>query len=79
MVRAKKFWIIIFVFNIASGSFAFINRHINESKSVLGVAICELFTFEGCASCLPADELLAKIEKKKTTKTYLSWIYPVDY
>jgi hypothetical protein len=47
-----------------------------EGKSF---AVLELFTSEGCSSCPPADELLAKIQKETEGKTVYLLAYHVDY
>lgn len=44
-----------------------------------GFAVLELFTSEGCSSCPPADELLAKIQKEVKDKPVYLLAYHVDY
>ena len=44
-----------------------------------GFAVLELFTSEGCSSCPPADELLAKIQKEAQGKDIYVLAYHVDY
>lgn len=44
-----------------------------------GFAVLELFTSEGCSSCPPADELLAKIQKEAKDKPVYLLAYHVDY
>ena len=44
-----------------------------------GFAVVELFTSEGCSSCPPADELLAKIQKEAQGKYVYLLAYHVDY
>ncbi|MDB5130181.1 thioredoxin family protein [Mucilaginibacter sp.] len=44
-----------------------------------GFAVLELFTSEGCSSCPPADELLAKIQKEAQGKDIYLLAYHVDY
>ena len=44
-----------------------------------GFAVLELFTSEGCSSCPPADELLAKIQKESEGKSIYILAYHVDY
>ena len=63
-------------------SAAFINK--NKVKPAIitngeGFAVIELFTSEGCSSCPPADELLAKIQKETAGKPVYILAYHVDY
>lgn len=44
-----------------------------------GFAVLELFTSEGCSSCPPADELLAKIQKESKAQPVYVLAYHVDY
>ena len=44
-----------------------------------GFAVVELFTSEGCSSCPPADELVARIEKESKDKPVYILAYHVDY
>ncbi|TCD14645.1 DUF1223 domain-containing protein [Pedobacter psychrodurus] len=44
-----------------------------------GFAVLELFTSEGCSSCPPAEELLAKMEKESNGKPVYVLGYHVDY
>jgi hypothetical protein len=44
-----------------------------------GFVVLELFTSEGCSSCPPADELLAKIQQETTGKPVYLLAYHVDY
>jgi hypothetical protein len=44
-----------------------------------GFAVVELFTSEGCSSCPPADELVAKILKEDKDKPVYILAYHVDY
>jgi len=44
-----------------------------------GFAVLELFTSEGCSSCPPADQVLAKIEKEADDKAVYLLAYHVDY
>ena len=44
-----------------------------------GFAVVELFTSEGCSSCPPADEVIAKLEKEITDRPVYILAYHVDY
>ena len=44
-----------------------------------GFAVIELYTSEGCSSCPPADEVVAKIEKESKDKPVYILAYHVDY
>ncbi|MEN0053281.1 MAG: DUF1223 domain-containing protein [Mucilaginibacter sp.] len=44
-----------------------------------GFAVVELFTSEGCSSCPPADELVARIQKEDKDKQVYILAYHVDY
>jgi hypothetical protein len=44
-----------------------------------GFAVVELFTSEGCSSCPPADELLAKLQSEAGDKNIYLLAYHVDY
>src|SRR6187402_1925710 len=44
-----------------------------------GFAVVELFTSEGCSSCPPADELLAKLQRETGNKNIYLLAYHVDY
>ncbi|WPU97292.1 DUF1223 domain-containing protein [Mucilaginibacter sp. cycad4] len=70
---------------LALATAAYANRKINTAKTVntgtpgKGFALVELFTSEGCSSCPPADELLAKIQKETQGKPVYILAYHVDY
>jgi hypothetical protein len=44
-----------------------------------GFAVIELFTSEGCSSCPPADELVARVQKDNADKPIYVLAYHVDY
>ena len=72
----------VFAF-VIFGLSAFIN--LNSSKKLTainntnGFALVELFTSEGCSSCPPADELVARVEKESQGKPVYILAYHVDY
>ncbi|MDB5142284.1 MAG: hypothetical protein JWQ66_997 [Mucilaginibacter sp.] len=61
----------------------FINiRNVKTSKGDgpgKGFAVIELFTSEGCSSCPPADELVARVEKESGGEPIYILAYHVDY
>jgi hypothetical protein len=44
-----------------------------------GFAVVEIFTSEGCSSCPPADELMAKLQSETKDKNIYFLAYHVDY
>ena len=52
------------------------NKAIADGK---GFAVVELFTSEGCSSCPPADELVARIQKEDKDKPVYILAFHVDY
>lgn len=50
-----------------------------ETVNTNGFAVVELFTSEGCSSCPPADELLAKLQREASDKNIYLLAYHVDY
>ena len=50
-----------------------------ETINKNGFAVVELFTSEGCSSCPPADELLAKLQRETGDKNIYLLAYHVDY
>jgi hypothetical protein len=53
--------------------------HKDKKSDGKGFAVVELFTSEGCSSCPPADELLARLEKESAGKPVYLMAYHVDY
>ncbi len=59
---------------------AFVNsKKAGDLNNEKGFALVELFTSEGCSSCPPADELVAKIQKESNDKPIYVLAYHVDY
>ena len=54
------------------------NKKGDENPSTNGFAVVELFTSEGCSSCPPADEALAKIVNEYKHNVYVLGFH-VDY
>lgn len=52
-------------------------KEANSSRK--GFAVVELFTSEGCWSCPPADELIARLEKDNQNKELFILAFHVDY
>ncbi len=81
MRSAKIFFLAAMLTAAVMASTAFINAKLlhkvnNDSK---GFAVIELFTSEGCSSCPPADELVARIQKESKDKPVYILAYHVDY
>lgn len=82
MKNIKVYAITLCLATMALVSAAFINK--NRVKPAVipasdGFAVVELFTSEGCSSCPPADELLAKVQKETAGKPVYILAYHVDY
>ncbi len=50
-----------------------------ETTNSNGFAVVEFFTSEGCSSCPPADELMAKLQYETKDKKIYLLAYHVDY
>jgi len=60
-------------------SFKISTERATKISDTKGFAILELFTSEGCSSCPPADELLARILKESDGREIYILAYHVDY
>jgi hypothetical protein len=58
---------------------SFMNHKGNVKPDSKGFAVVELFTSEGCSSCPPADELVARIQKEDKDKQVYILAFHVDY
>ena len=52
---------------------------IQQGDAALGFAVVELFTSEGCWSCPPADDLIAKIQEGNSNSELYIMAFHVDY
>lgn len=68
---------------IASAAFTNKDEAIASKEEVKtpgkGFAVVELFTSEGCSSCPPADELVARVQKEDKDKQVYILAFHVDY
>jgi len=82
MRTIKIFILPLVIAIIAFSAAAFINvkpaKH-NNVAAGRGFAVIELFTSEGCSSCPPADELVAKIQKEYKDQPVYILAFHVDY
>src|SRR5476649_2276628 len=51
----------------------------NNTIAGKGFAVVELFTSEGCSSCPPADELVARVQQESKDQPVYILAYHVDY
>ncbi|GGH11115.1 hypothetical protein GCM10007352_17190 [Mucilaginibacter phyllosphaerae] len=64
---------------LVSAGFIRSNKPVVNHGAEKGFAVVELFTSEGCSSCPPADELLARVQKENAGKPVYILAYHVDY
>src|SRR4051812_8827061 len=69
-----KSFIFLIAFSLGATSFSCDSA----SKASSGFAVVELFTSEGCSSCPPADNVVAKLLKEHNSNVYVLG-YHVDY
>lgn len=79
MKAIKIFISLALVAGTGLGSLAFINKKPLAASADKGFAVVELFTSEGCSSCPPADEVIAKINKEMKDQPVYILAYHVDY
>jgi hypothetical protein len=81
MKSAKILSLAVVLIIAALGSTAFISHKAAKKTRTAnkGFAVIELFTSEGCSSCPPADELVARIEKESKDKPVYILAFHVDY
>ena len=60
-------------------AFSGVNKPVVTMAGDKGFAVVELFTSEGCSSCPPADELLARVQNEYSGKAVYVLAYHVDY
>ncbi len=78
MTRFKTIGWITVVCLITVAAAAFIpQKKLNNAAG--SFAVLELFTSEGCSSCPPADELVAKIQQENKNQPVYILAYHVDY
>ena len=65
----------------ATATMAFMDvKALKKSKTEgKGFAVVELFTSEGCSSCPPADELVARLQKEVSAQPVYILAFHVDY
>jgi len=81
-MRSFKIFTLAAVFTaavLASAAFISANLLKKPDANGKGFAVIELFTSEGCSSCPPADELVARIQKESAGKPVYILAYHVDY
>lgn len=76
---SKTIAFITWIAVIAVTSLAFVLKKQPTINQNNGFAVVELFTSEGCSSCPPADDLIAKIQKESNNQPVYILAYHVDY
>ncbi len=81
-MRPIKISVVVVAFLVVTVAASAFIKSRNPNKKIIdakGFAVVELFTSEGCSSCPPADELVAKIQKENKDKPVYILAYHVDY
>jgi hypothetical protein len=79
--KSSFFHWLLLISAVAVSCFGFDAKKIKEKELMAndnGFSVIELFTSEGCSSCPPADDLVAKILAEKQKDVYIL-SYHVDY
>lgn len=79
MKSAKILISSVLVAGAVIGLSAFIRGRMLRNDAGKGFAVVELFTSEGCSSCPPADQLVARIQKEDAGEPVYILAYHVDY
>lgn len=79
MKSAKILISSVLVAGAVIGLSAFIRGRMLRNGAGKGFAVVELFTSEGCSSCPPADQLVARIQKENAGEPVYILAYHVDY
>jgi hypothetical protein len=75
----RALWFVALPFVVLPIAFAWSTAE-GESRTAQGPIVLELFTSQGCSSCPPADQLLAKLATKGVDGTTLAPLaFHVDY
>lgn len=79
MKSAKILISSVLIAGVVIGLSAFIRGRMLRNDTGKGFAVVELFTSEGCSSCPPADQLVARIQKEDAGEPVYILAYHVDY
>ena len=81
-MKSLKVFATVFCLAVAAtATMAFMDvKSLKKSKTEgKGFAVIELFTSEGCSSCPPADELVARVQKEVSDQPVYILAFHVDY
>ena len=79
LIKISFIVVALSVMAIASSAFIKSRTSSNRNADAKGFAVVELFTSEGCSSCPPADELVARIQNESRNEPVYILAYHVDY